>query len=258
MSEFESEQFISEDEKQAALESQDKSQEKVDEEIIKKPTKIFLVRHGESKHNVAEIPYFAGGSWKHDASLTEKGIESAKKVAEQLKNKGVDILITSDLKRARETAEIIAQELEYPVEIVEMEGLREVHVGELTGKTRQEVKEEGSEEAKKALEIFVSGDIHHLNFPGGDTYETASRRVKESLDKILREYGTKAKIVIVGHGNINKVMLSLMFPDDMDFVRQLDMSHEKFVEMEVEIDKNENIDFKNVKIHGEGEAKGLI
>lgn len=251
MSELETGQFESEEEKLVA----EKFEEQQDRH---RKSKIFLGRHGESKHNIAEIPYFAGGSLEQDTPLIEKGIESAKKVAERLKSEDIDVLISSDLKRARETAEVIAQELGGQIQIVELEGLREVHVGELTGKTREQVRQGGSEEAKQALEDFLSGDIRRINFPGGDSYETACQRVRESLDKIIQQYGDKARIAIVGHGNINKVILSLMFPDDIGFINQLDLAHENVVELDMELDEENNPQFNNVKLHGEGEDKGLI
>ncbi len=227
-------------------------------EIQSRHVKIFIARHGESTHNVAEVPYFAGGSLEQDAPLTEQGIESARKVAEKLKAEGVDILVCSDLKRSRQTAEVIAQELGYPVEIVELAGLREVHVGELTGKTREQVTTEGSEAAKRALELFISGDIRKIDFPGGDSYESACQRVKESLDRIIKEHGDKAKIAIVGHGNINHIILSLMFPDQIDFTNQLDLSHELVVGVDMTIDDKGSQDFKNLRLYGEGESRGLI
>lgn len=235
--------------------------EKLAEEKEQEPKKrkIFIARHGESTHNVAEVPYFAGGSLEQDASLTEKGVESAKKVAEKLKQEGgIDILVSSDLQRSRETAEIIAKELGEPIEIVEMAGLREVHVGELTGKTREQVRTEGSEAAKRALELFISGDIRKIDFPGGDSYESACQRVKESLDRIIKEHGDKAKIAIVGHGNINKIILSLMFPEHVDLVNQLDLSHERVVGLDMTVSKNGEQDFNNIKVYGEGESRGLI
>lgn len=222
-----------------------------------KTTKMFLIRHGESTHNVAEVPYFAGGSLEQDAPLTNKGIESAKKSAEKLKQEGVEVLICSDLQRSRQTAEIIAQELGSEVEIVEFEGLREVHVGELTGKTREQVRTEGSEVAQKALEMFIGGDIRKIDFPGGDSYESACRRVKESLDQIIKEHGDKTKIAIVGHGIINKVILSLMFPDQIDFVNQLDLSHEQIVGLNMTIGKNGSQDFRNIELYGKEESEGL-
>ena len=221
-------------------------------------TRIFLARHGESEHNIAEVPYFAGGSLEQDTPLTEKGIESAKKVAERLREAHVEILVSSDLKRSKQTAEVIAQELGYPVEIIELEGLREVHVGELTGKTRDQVRTEGSEAAQRALELFISGDIRKIDFPGGDSYESVCQRVKEVLNRIVREHGDKAKIAIIGHGNINHIILSLMFPDQIDFVNQLDLSHERVVELDMTLDKNRKPDFNNIKVYGEGENRGLI
>ena len=249
MNEFNSGEFKSEEE-QAARDFEQES----------KPsgTKIFLARHGESEHNIAVPGYFAGGSKEYDTPLTPKGEESAKKVAEKLREEGIDLLVHSDLKRSRETAEVINRELGGKIELVEIGGLKEVQVGELTGKTREQVVNEGSEAARKALEVFASGDVQQINFPGGDTFETASQRVRESLDKIIKEHGDKTKIAVIGHGNINKVMLSLMFPDEADFIRQLNLAHENVVELDMETDKEGNVEFKNVKLHGEAKDEGLI
>lgn len=230
-----------------------------EEEQKPRRTKIFIARHGEAGHNIAEIPYFVGGSLECDLSLVPEGIDSAKKIAEKLKAEGVEILLCSDLKRSKQTAEIIAQELGYPVEIVEFEGLREVQVGELTGKTPEQIRQEGSEEAKKALELFLSGDFRQFNFPGGENYESASKRARETLEQIIKQHGDKARIAIIGHGNINKVILSLMFPNEIDFIRQLNQAHLGVVELDMEQGGEKGtLEFKNVKSHGEGEDKGLI
>lgn len=221
---------------------------------------IFLARHGESQHNVAETPYFAGGSKEEaiDVGLNEKGIESAKKVAEKLKNEGIEVIVHSDLKRSVETASVIAQELGYPVARLELDGLREVHVGELTGKTRDQVGKEGTPVAKRALDLFVSGDIRNINFPGGDSYQSACERTRKALEQVYQKYGDKAKIAIIGHGNENKVILSLMFPGDFERVNQLNLSHEAVVEVDAEIDNNGQAKFNNPRLYGETQEGGLI
>ncbi|MCL5795150.1 MAG: histidine phosphatase family protein, partial [Patescibacteria group bacterium] len=179
----------------------------------------------------------------HATNLVDKGIESAKKVGEKLKKEGVEVLISSDLKRARQTAEIIAQKLEKPVEVVELEGLREINAGTLTGKTQEQINLEGSDFEKEANRLFKEGDIRKINFPGGDSFETASQRVQEALKKIISDHGDKTKIAIVAHGNINRVMLNLMFPEEYDFISQLNLSHVDVVEIEATVDEQGELNF---------------
>lgn len=218
--------------------------------------KINLIRHGESLHNVAEVPYFAGSSKEHDVGLTEKGIESAKQLAKELKDgEKVDVIIHSDLVRSHQTAEIIAQELGYPVELVEMSGLREVDVGELSGKTWEQVKTEGSPDAQKALENILSGDVKRLKYPGGEDYEGACQRVQSALNQIIKSHGDKTKIVIVGHYGSNKVALSLMFPDEIGFVNQLPFPHTAIVEFEAQIDNTGHPIFRDMTILGKKEGE---
>ncbi len=93
--------------------------------------KIYLVRHGE------DIPNYRGG-WSN-GSLTDKGIVQAKSVAkylsEELKGKSIK-LISSDIKRASQTAEYISERL--GISIVYEEEIREINNGELASIRNEE------------------------------------------------------------------------------------------------------------------------
>ena len=92
--------------------------------------RILYARHGESTANINGV---AGVS---DAQLTEKGAEQAKITGQHLKSEGVTTIACSPFIRARQTAEIIAQELNYPVyEIVTIDDLQERYLGEFEGTT---------------------------------------------------------------------------------------------------------------------------
>jgi len=67
--------------------------------------KIYLVRHGESIANAKGIHQ----GQKIDTSLSKKGLEQAQKIAERLKDEDFEIIYSSDLKRAYETAKEIAK-----------------------------------------------------------------------------------------------------------------------------------------------------
>ncbi|MGH2510245.1 MAG: histidine phosphatase family protein, partial [Ktedonobacteraceae bacterium] len=86
---------------------------------------IHLVRHGENPANIThEFSYKL-----IDYPLTPKGVLQATQTAEFLKGTPIDAIYSSPLKRAHETAHIIAAPHQLPVTVIE--GFREVNVGEL-------------------------------------------------------------------------------------------------------------------------------
>ena len=95
---------------------------------------IYLVRHGQSEANHTVSLYGL------DKKLTEKGKEQAKIVAQKLKGIKFDVVFTSELVRAQETAAIIAKEHE--LEVLTKKALRERHTGMLEGRVVAEVAEE--------------------------------------------------------------------------------------------------------------------
>jgi uncharacterized phosphatase len=98
---------------------------------------IYFVRHGESEANAAGIT--AGGGL--DVGLTEHGRQQAQKVGQELKDKKVELIVSSPLKRSYQTAEIIAQSIGYdPTKIVTSQFFTERHLGELTGAKRELVR----------------------------------------------------------------------------------------------------------------------
>ena len=96
--------------------------------------RLIIVRHGETEGNIKRI---IQGHMQEP--LDEAGIQQAKRVAERLKTEKIDAIYSSDLKRARMTAEeIIKHYPDVPVHFVKE--LRERDYGTATGKTRDEVR----------------------------------------------------------------------------------------------------------------------
>jgi uncharacterized phosphatase len=72
--------------------------------------KVYFVRHGESVGNREEFHQTV------DTPLSAAGVDQAKKIAGRLKKFNVDLIITSPVARARETAGIISKTINIPIE----------------------------------------------------------------------------------------------------------------------------------------------
>lgn len=93
---------------------------------------IYFVRHGESESNLRGV--FAGQ--RENSTLTEKGKQQAKDTAQTIKSKipKIDRVISGPLLRTLETAEIIAQEIGFPKDKIEIDiRITEYDMGSLTG-----------------------------------------------------------------------------------------------------------------------------
>ena len=157
---------------------------------------IYLVRHGEAKGNFEG--FFQG--WL-DCDLTDNGILQAKLLALQLHKKEICCVFTSPLKRARDTAEIIAEKCLIE-EVIIIDELKEFNCGLWQGLTRKEVEKISPKE-------FFDFRYHpdKVKIPDGETLLQLQKRAMLGLEKILRYAKDKKNICIVAHGYLNKTML---------------------------------------------------
>jgi len=139
-------------------------------------TTILLARHGETDWN-------RDGRWQGwaDPPLNDAGLEQARALAEELRATPFDAVYSSDLRRARETAEIVAEP--HGVPVVVDAGLREIDVGSWSGLTRAEIDER-----------FPNGDR-----PDGETREEHRARVVAAFERLARAHGGE-RILVVSHG----------------------------------------------------------
>ena len=139
-------------------------------------TTILLARHGETDWN-------REGRWQGwaDPPLNELGRRQAAALAEELRDTPFDAVYTSDLKRAHETAEIVAAL--HGVSVVADRELREIDIGSWSGLTKPEIEKR-----------FPEGER-----PDGETTEQHSARVVAAVERIAREHHGE-RILIVTHG----------------------------------------------------------
>ena len=151
---------------------------------------IYFVRHGESEanKNMSEGGLFSFEE-HYDAPLTEKGKEQARETAEVLKDKSIDIVVTSGLLRAIETGKIINGKHEAPM--LEMVDLNE-----------REDRREGVGDGMKGWN--ESFDFDYDANPSIEKLEEFKDRVVRAIEEIKVKYGDK-DVLVVAHGGVSHV-----------------------------------------------------
>lgn len=158
-------------------------------------TKIIFVRHGEAEGNLKRI--FQG--WT-DSDLTPKGYQQAEKVAKRLKAEKIDIMYSSPLKRAFETARLIAEEQGIK-DILIAEGLKEINGGDWEN-------QEWDQLPVKWPEEYTTWETNpHLHcMPMGESMREAFDRTIDSTMNIIK--GNQGKsICIVTHGTVLRTLM---------------------------------------------------
>ena len=148
-------------------------------------TTILLARHGESDWNRDQ-------RWQGhaDRPLTDLGREQARALSDRLAATELDAVYSSDLERARETAAIVAEPHQLPVN--ELPDLREVDVGSWSGLTRAEAEERFPNAFRRWTEGGEGWD-------DGETYEQLSERVVGAVLAIAARH-PRDRVLLVAHG----------------------------------------------------------
>ena len=156
--------------------------------------RVYVIRHGESETNLK-------GQWTGwiDVSLTEKGKSDAKAAGEYLKNVTFQKIYTSDLKRARQTAEAALPDCHYETTAA----LREINVGSL---------------ARKPLSIItnvekVNASKEGYGIYGGETRTEFADRIREFVKRLEGE--THETVALFSHEGWLREMLDIVMGESM-------------------------------------------
>jgi probable phosphoglycerate mutase len=156
-------------------------------------TELFLVRHGQSLHNQQQV--IAG---QLDSELTAQGCEDARQMARAIGRRDLDLVYSSDLRRASQTAEIIAETLHLSCPVVSTPLLRELDYGRFT-----------NHPVSEAMEYLNYKKIQDQRYPGGESFRDLQQRVNRFLDLLRREYLGK-RILISAHSGPIRMMVILL------------------------------------------------
>ncbi|MCH8830223.1 MAG: histidine phosphatase family protein [Planctomycetes bacterium] len=161
-------------------------------------THLYLIRHGATDANL-QRPYVLQGQGI-DHELSETGRQQAAAVAEFLATMTVQNVYSSGMKRAVETAEMIAEQ--HRLSVDKIDALAEVDVGVWEGRDWDSI----MREFPAAYRDFMD-DPGENPYLGGESYADVLRRIRPPLQQLLRDHPGQT-IVVVAHNVVNRVYLS--------------------------------------------------
>ena len=167
-------------------------------------TTLYLVRHGETVDNANQIM-----QGQTQGQLNENGIKQACEFSEEWKNKPLDVVIASDLKRSVDTAKIIAEP--HHLEVLSTPLLRERDWGSFTGRYIPDLKGETWPDDIETLENLLS-------------------RAGEFIAYVKRTFPGK-KVLAVGHGIINKAIQSVYYQKSMSDIQRMSNAEVRTLEL---------------------------
>jgi broad specificity phosphatase PhoE len=160
---------------------------------------ILLARHGETDDNVPPLRF----QGRRDTPLNDTGRRQAAELAERLRGEGaIASLWSSDLMRARETAEIVGERLGLEAPRLD-ERLSEGRRGEWEGRLMEDV----AREEPEAYARWRAADPA-FRFPGGETLVELQQRVLAALDDV-RAAGALPALVVCHGGPIRTVLCEI-------------------------------------------------
>ena len=161
---------------------------------------LVLVRHGQSEWNEKNL--FTG--WKNP-TLTEQGIEEARKAGSKIKsiNLDFDLPFTSELLRAQITGEIIQREIDQQIKTIKNIALNERDYGDLSGLNKDEARKKWGEK-----QVHLWRRSYDTPPPGGESLKDTSDRVIPYFKKTIKpELEMKKNILITAHGNSLRALI---------------------------------------------------
>lgn len=197
-------------------------------------TIVYLTRHGQTEWNIERRLQGRG-----DSPLTEQGIERAKELRDRVKDIEIDVIFSSPIKRALDTANIIKGDKN--IEVITDDRLMEMCFGDYEGRKTDEVMKENP---KWNIDLIMHGDVK-LCAPNGENLESVRTRVREAMDNIIESYRGKS-ILVVAHGITLKALM-YYFKDEE--VNSEVMGQATLTKINVDENNEFNIEFKNDDSH---------
>jgi 2,3-bisphosphoglycerate-dependent phosphoglycerate mutase len=165
---------------------------------------LVLARHGQSEWNLKNL--FTG--WK-DPGLTELGVAEARVAGRRLKAMGIafDVVFTSALLRAQETARLMLEELGQPgLETIRDQALNERDYGDLAGLDKDDARARWGAE-----QVHLWRRSYDVSPPGGESLkDTVARVLPYYMQAILPRVMRGERVLVPAHGNSLRALVMVL------------------------------------------------
>jgi ribonuclease H / adenosylcobalamin/alpha-ribazole phosphatase len=180
------------------------------------PTTLVLVRHGVTAHTTEKR--FSGGLASANPGLSDEGRDQIRSVASWLSPLAdrVDAVLTSPVRRTRESAEILAEALGHPLE--EEPGFAEMEFGDWDGLTFVEV----AEKHKADLDAWL-GSLDVAPGGTGESFRSVEKRVLAGLQRVLDAHAGRT-VVVVSHVTPIKTLVAHAVDAPLSSVFRMELS----------------------------------
>lgn len=182
--------------------------------------KLLLVRHGQTDWNIAGR--YQGQS---DIPLNATGCEQAKRLAKRLSTETIYAVYSSDLSRAKDTAQAIANVHQLKVQTDSR--WRELNFGEWEGMTYQEM----SAHSPALFEAWMMNP-RHTPTPNGETLDELSKRASSAFDEIKNKHKDQT-VLVVSHSGALQALLATLLGIDLNRYWRLKVSQASLSELAV-------------------------
>ncbi len=205
---------------------------------------ILLIRHGESLANTQGV--YQGQTY--DTELSEAGVKQAQALAKNLAKININAVYASPLKRTRQTAEIITENLLMGPAIIDQR-IIEVNHGQWEGKSKSEI----IEEFPGQLEVWKT-EPETITMPDGENLSDVENRAFEFLKELATT--EHSRVALVSHDSVIRVILTKLLRRELkDFwIYELDAAGYSTIEWNEKMPQVVKI---NENSHLEGVASDL-
>jgi len=148
----------------------------------------FLLRHGQTIYQTKKKKEIYPSPEDTPVGLTKEGIKKIQKLAKKLKKEKIDLIYSSDFYRTKQTAQIVAEELNLKINFDSR--LREFNFGSYHGKPKKEF----------YREFPTSVERFEKKLPGGESWFHCQKRITGFLKEVEKKNQNK-RILIVSHGD---------------------------------------------------------
>lgn len=192
-------------------------------------TDLFITRHGETVWNTEKR--FQGFN---NSDLTDKGVKLAKNLNKVIRENNIELVISSSLGRAKETAKYAIGDLDIPLII--MDEFKEINLGDWEGKKLVDLEKE---DGKNFYNFWHNPDEYKSQ--GGESYEDVINRVTLGFIKMIKDYEGK-RILLVTHGMTLMCILSVLLRKELkEFLEEPVRKQTSITHIKIDVLKNKLI-----------------